>query len=450
MMRTQSREEDKQNSSHAPAKGHFGPRPFISSMPEQQVSTGGAADKTAQFGHNFEGINLFSIVQPKLRVGQPNDRYEQEADKVAEQVMRMPCQQCEDELEDDDAIPAKSIANEINPLVQKKAIFEGREIMQRRSADDQTASVCPRLESRILSMGEGQPLPRSERDFFESRFGQDLGRVRLHTDERAARMAGAMNAQAFTLGHDVAFGSGQYKPETSNGKKLLAHELTHVIQQQCASPLCYKRSNLLWEGQHGAMRGRSFDLEKSIVRTSPNSPMVREVARRDTVQCAFPWLIAGAVAALAAGAYAWWAYNCLKPMEIPMYVATFGNDWATNRTGGFRLWYYNRTRNPVPSRVWDAFGHCFIGCATTQHCGSATSAIAGEGREFWREYIDAAPHDSYTQDTNNQALGRRLGRQGVNCIDACRNASLQPGVMDLTAPLVNYWTPTRGRVSGIR
>jgi len=409
MTRTQSRAKDLQDSSHVPAKGQFRPRPFVSSIPEQQVSIKEVPDRVAQFGHNFREVNLFSIIQPKLKVGLPNDRYEQEADRVAEQVMRMPCPLCKDEAE-----------------------LDGRDIIQRRPADDQTASICPRLESQILSMGTGQPLQKSERDFFESHFGHNFGRVRVHTDERAARMAGAMNAQAFTLGHDVAFGAGQYKPETAYGKRLLAHELTHVIQQQCASPLCAKRSKLL------------SNSEKSVVRNRLNSPMVREVSRENTVQCAFPWLIAAAVAALAAGGYAWWAHSCLEPMEIPMYVATFGNDWATNRSGGFRRWYFNRTGNPVPSRVWDAFGHCFVACAATQRCGSTTTAIAGQGRELYREYIDAAPHDSYTQDTNNQALGRRFGRQGVNCTEACRNASLQPGVMDLTAPLVSYWTPTRG------
>jgi hypothetical protein len=79
--------------------------------------------------------------------------------------------------------------------------------------------------------GGGQPLPRSARDFFEPRFGFDFGHVRLHTDAKAAESARAVNAQAYTVGHDVMFAAGQYKPGTMNGNRLLAHELTHVVQQ---------------------------------------------------------------------------------------------------------------------------------------------------------------------------------------------------------------------------
>lgn len=71
-------------------------------------------------------------------------------------------------------------------------------------------------------------------------------------------------------------------------------------------------------------------------------------------------------------------------------------------------------------------------------------SFAGQGRELYREYIDAAEHDSYQQDTNNQALGRQFADQGRDCEEACRNAALNPNVVDLTAPLTYYWTPTRG------
>ena len=127
-----------------------------------------------------------------------------------------------------------------------------------------------------------------------------------------------------------------------------------------------------------------------------------------------------------------------------MYEKTFGSDWADKRSGGFRLWYYNQKNAPVPGRVWDAFGHCFVACCWTKTCGARTTAIAGKSREFYREHIDSDPHDSYEQDTNNQTLGRRFGSEGKDCEDACKRASLQPGVMDLSAPLTEYWTPNRG------
>ena len=99
-------------------------------------------------------------------------------------------------------------------------------------AIDGTAEVTPSLESRIDSLkANGTPLPRAARSFFEPRFGHDFSTVRLHTDTGAAETARDINARAFTVGRNIVFGAGQYSPETPGGKQLLAHELTHVVQQ---------------------------------------------------------------------------------------------------------------------------------------------------------------------------------------------------------------------------
>lgn len=82
----------------------------------------------------------------------------------------------------------------------------------------------------------GSPLDSSARTFFESRFGQDFSGVRVHTDANAQASARDVNAQAYTVGRDIVFGAGQYRPETLEGRKLLAHELTHTIQQGSAAP----------------------------------------------------------------------------------------------------------------------------------------------------------------------------------------------------------------------
>jgi hypothetical protein len=89
----------------------------------------------------------------------------------------------------------------------------------------------PGLDAQIRSLkGDGRPLPQSERDFFEPRFGYDLSRVRIHSGDEAAQAAQAVRAQAFTTGRDIVFGAGQFSPQTKKGRDLLAHELTHVIQ----------------------------------------------------------------------------------------------------------------------------------------------------------------------------------------------------------------------------
>lgn len=104
--------------------------------------------------------------------------------------------------------------------------------MQTKEASGQSPEVTPNLESQINSLrSNGQSLPESVRNYFEPRFGYDFSNVRLHTDLNTGKMSNAINAKAFTIGRDVVFGAGQYLPEAESGKRLLAHELTHVVQQ---------------------------------------------------------------------------------------------------------------------------------------------------------------------------------------------------------------------------
>ena len=91
------------------------------------------------------------------------------------------------------------------------------------------ASVPPIVHDVLRS--PGRPLDPATRTFMESRFGHDFGQVRVHADRRAAESARAVNALAYTVGRDVVFGAGQFSSETSQGRELLAHELTHVVQQ---------------------------------------------------------------------------------------------------------------------------------------------------------------------------------------------------------------------------
>lgn len=98
------------------------------------------------------------------------------------------------------------------------------------TAPEQAVDEVPPIVQDVLS-SSGQPLDANAQDFMESRFGHDFSKVRVHTDEKAGESAQAVNALAYTVGSDVVFGQGHYEPGTSEGKKLLAHELTHVVQQ---------------------------------------------------------------------------------------------------------------------------------------------------------------------------------------------------------------------------
>src|SRR5829696_8406704 len=101
--------------------------------------------------------------------------------------------------------------------------------LQRRSTGQAEPSTVPPIVHDVLR-SPGQPLDPGTRAFMEPRFGHDFGRVRVHTDTKAAESAQAVNALAYTVGHDVVFGADQYAPRTSEGRRLLAHELVHVVQ----------------------------------------------------------------------------------------------------------------------------------------------------------------------------------------------------------------------------
>ena len=184
------------------------------------------------------------FIQGKLTVGKPNDKYEQEADRVADEVMRMPepqVQRQNEEDEEEEMIQAKPVGEQITPLVQRQVEpaeeeeaepeKEEEETIQAK-VEGQTPQVIPSLESKINALqGGGQSLSKETRNFFEPRFGTDFSNVKIHTDSNANQLARSINARAFTRGNDVVFGGGEYSPENSGGKRLLGHELAHVVQQ---------------------------------------------------------------------------------------------------------------------------------------------------------------------------------------------------------------------------
>jgi hypothetical protein len=172
--------------------------------------------------HSISNITK-PLIQPKLKIGAPNDKYEQEADRVAERVMRM--------LE-------PSFSEDATEPLPKSHTNSGNDIIQRTgtpcSGEYSAADFVSELQS--LHSG-GYLLSQPERHFFEPRLGYDFSSVRVHTDRRAAALAHGLRARAFTLGHNIAFGKDQYQPHSSQGKRLMAHELTHVVQQGSGWPL---------------------------------------------------------------------------------------------------------------------------------------------------------------------------------------------------------------------
>jgi hypothetical protein len=165
---------------------------------------------------------LAGPIQRKLKVGAIDDPLEHEADRVAHQVMCMPAS---------DAVTTFS-----RPQVSRKCDKCEDEKLQKKETGPQTAaSEAPASVHETLG-SPGQPLDQESRAFFEPRFGRDLSEIRVHADARAAESAHSVYARAYTVGNHLVFGRDQYAPHTADGRHLLAHELTHTLQQQAGAP----------------------------------------------------------------------------------------------------------------------------------------------------------------------------------------------------------------------
>jgi Domain of unknown function (DUF4157) len=155
------------------------------------------------------------IIQAKLKVNKPGDVYEREADRISDQVLATP----------------------------KPAPVSGAPGIQRvvAQAVDETAVAPASVDHALASAGE--PLDPTIQREMEGRFGFDFSRVRVHTGPAAEQSARDVNARAYTVGDNLVFGAGEFKPDTRQGRRLLAHELTHVAQQFPSGANVVRRSN---------------------------------------------------------------------------------------------------------------------------------------------------------------------------------------------------------------
>lgn len=172
-----------------------------------------------------DGLPPGLMLQTKLTVNTPGDTYEQEADRISEQVMRMPEPQLQRACACGGACPKCQMeqTGQEHERLQTKRVGSG----------DLGQTAVPPIVHEVLR-SPGQSLDPATRAFMEPRFGHDFSRVRVHSDADAEQSAGALNALAYTMGRDVVFGAGQYQPHTGEGRRLLAHELSHTIQQGAA------------------------------------------------------------------------------------------------------------------------------------------------------------------------------------------------------------------------
>jgi hypothetical protein len=160
-------------------------------------------------------------LQPKLAVNEPGDAYEQEADRIADAVMRTP-----------DADPAQPDPNLATGMLQRK------------ESAAPAGQAGPAIPSGLGVQDDGTPLRDSDRDFFEPRFGRSFSDVRIHTGDKASAAAQAVSARAFTYGNAIVMGESAYAPGTQTGRALLAHELVHVMQQDADGDRSIRRQTI--------------------------------------------------------------------------------------------------------------------------------------------------------------------------------------------------------------
>ena len=151
-------------------------------------------------------------LRPKLAISQPSDPSEREADRIADQAMRS---------------AEAAVQRKCAPCAAGGPFCSTCE----EGPSHRSARGAAATEASLLPFGPGRPLDPATRTFMEAGFGADFSRVRIHTGSDAAASARSVDALAFTLGRDVVFDEGEYAPETAEGRRLIAHELAHTVQQ---------------------------------------------------------------------------------------------------------------------------------------------------------------------------------------------------------------------------
>ncbi len=217
--------------------------------------------------------------QPKLTVNTPGDAYEQEADAMADRVMRIP----------EGNAPFFAPVQNIRSIQRKCATCEEDEKVQRKEIRDPSGQSAPPEVAQTLSSNTGQPLDAGTQQFMGSRFGHDFSQVRVKTDAQASSSAQAIQAKAYTSGTDIVFGSGEYQPDTTEGRRLLAHELTHVVQQggigamiqRVARPQC--RRDRLSKSQY--LRGVQWLLETGRISADRAATMSASIPSSRRERC---------------------------------------------------------------------------------------------------------------------------------------------------------------------
>ena len=250
------------------ARQHTSPKPRRKSNVQRNGKHADSASPTAELSELMRNSNI----QAKLRIGAPGDKYEREADKMADMIVRSPKKDVttitrpgpkavtstpkisRKPIQKKEEKEEQEVDMKAEEEVQMKAFGDGEdentntgEMLQRKCQDCEKKIAIQRKESQArsnssnlaqrlrISRGSGSRMDAGTKGEMENKMGANFESVRIHTGDNAVQMSRDLNAKAFTSGSDIYFNSGNYNPKSKSGKHLLAHELTHVVQQGAAT-----------------------------------------------------------------------------------------------------------------------------------------------------------------------------------------------------------------------
>ncbi len=314
------------------------------------------------------------FAQAKLTVGAPNDAHEREADSVAQAITSAP--------------PSAPLKAPCKCGGRCSACKKPDAAIQRATVQGTSPKATLDTSSVLAGLGAGEPLDTAARAFFEPRFGVDFSHVRVHTGDRAARSADSIHAHAYTAGRDIVFGEGRYAPHSHEGQRLLAHELTHVVQQ-------------------GEGRARGV------------------VQRRSWTDGVFEYLSKGCIS------------------ESNRATEEFAKAYAKRKGKPLPGSYYDAFGH--------CFTACCVTRRRSRPSAYILGRGREQAREWGYRDDEDGDHDSLTQDVKNQEIGRQIGAHcAVPCEYACGAAVEQrEHGLDLSAPVTRHIDET-GAITFLR
>lgn len=223
---------------------------------QRLISSPPSTDPPREAKLGFKNFAIPARIQAKLNIGEPNDKYEQEADRTAAKVVQQinsPQAQAiqREEMEEEEELQMKPVSSiqreemqeeeeelQMKPIssIQREEMEEEEELQMKPSLQKKEnvggGAASSELESSIASArGSGQSLDANLQTKMGQAMGADFSGVRVHTDSRSDQLNQSIQARAFTTGQDLFFRQGEYNPSSTSGQELIAHELTHVMQQ---------------------------------------------------------------------------------------------------------------------------------------------------------------------------------------------------------------------------